>query len=105
MKCDIPAEVGAHILRVARAEHRVGLEEGAAGDEGDQGDQGLEGHEEAGDADHDIVEAGEAACAAEDRSGYTDTLSHTGQRTLDCHHNGALWAVASQVGAGLWGLL
>ena len=102
MKCDIPAEVGAHILRVARAEHRVGLEEGAAGDEGDQG---LEGHEEAGDADHVIVEAGEAACAAEDRSGYTDTLSHTGQRTLDCHHNGALWAVASQVGAGLWGLL
>ena len=72
MKCDIPAEVGANILRVARAEHRERLDEADAGDDGDQG---LEGHEEAGGADHVIVEAGEAACAAQDRSDNTDTHS------------------------------
>lgn len=100
MKCDIPAEVGAHILRVARAEHRVGLEEGAAGDEGDQG---LEGHEEAGDADHVIVEAGEAACAAEDRSGNTELSLTLGSAhwtvitMVHCGQSPARWARVSGV--------
>ena len=74
MKCDIPTEVGANILRVARAEHRERLDQADLAS--DAGDQGLQGHEDDDDTDHVIVEAGEATCCVtEDRSDNTDTLS------------------------------
>ena len=102
MKCDIPTEVGANILWVARAEHRERLDEADLAS--DDGDQGLQGHEDDDDTDHVIVEAGEATCCAtEDRSDNTDTLSlypvysravHNGKLGGLNNDNSALWTLA-----------
>ena len=108
MKCDIPTEVGANILWVARAEHRERLDEADLAS--DAGDQGLQGHEDDDDTDHVIVEAGEAACCAtEDRSDNTDTLSlslsvysravHNGKLGGLNNDNSALWTLARWWGA------
>ena len=83
MKCDIPAEVGADILAVAWAEDWVGLDDDLTSDDGDQG---LQGHEEGGDADHVIVEAGEAKCVSP-RTDQT-TLTPSVSRAV---HNGQTW--------------
>ena len=90
MKCNIPAEVGAHIFCVAQAELRAWIGEVGAGGDGEC-DQGLEGHKEAGDTDHVIVEAGEAVYDAADRSDNTDTRSHPSQ--LGSAHWKASWTV------------